>query len=245
MEKAAVRCGAVHAHVRRLAIHAWSSPCSLCRTATACTLWEAHLEELLPYLLANVGVLDALSAAVQAQREAEAAAAEASCAAAAAELAALQAAVAAGGAAGSFAGVATVTADGPQWLRVKVEGSSEAAAAAAVAEADGVAPAAAAAAPAPAPAGLYRTPGAASLGVSLLPTGSGATEMPPACALDAGAPATKGNQRGSMWHACLGGGRALAGQAAPVKRCTSICRPNLPRPCTCSRPRRRDVPAAW
>ena len=117
MEKAAVRCGAVHAHVRRLAIHAWSSPCSLCRTATACTLWEAHLEELLPYLLANVGVLDALSAAVQAQREAEAAAAEASCAAAAAELAALQAAVAAGGAAGSFAGVATVTADGPQRRR--------------------------------------------------------------------------------------------------------------------------------
>ncbi|KAL4439851.1 hypothetical protein ABPG75_002852 [Micractinium tetrahymenae] len=42
------------------------------RTDGPCTLWQLHLEELLPYLLSNVSALDALSARAHAQREAEA-----------------------------------------------------------------------------------------------------------------------------------------------------------------------------
>lgn len=40
------------------------------RTSTACTLWEAPLEDLLPWLLDNTAALDALSARAQRQREA-------------------------------------------------------------------------------------------------------------------------------------------------------------------------------
>ncbi len=41
----------------------------LCSTGAACTVWEAALEDLMPYLLENPGVLDALCCRAQRQRE--------------------------------------------------------------------------------------------------------------------------------------------------------------------------------